>query len=74
MGDGCKEKGGVYGKEKEKRDLWVFLLWESGACANRETGVMFGIIYRVFSHIMKKAKYRMKSDQGFQRKHTLVKS
>jgi len=74
FGDGFKEKGRVYGKEKEKRDLWVFLLWESGAYTNREIGDMFGISYTAVSHIVKNAKNRMKNDQGFQKDYVLLNS
>jgi len=69
-----KEKGRIYGKEKDKRDLLVFFLWGKGAHTNGEIGEMFGITYTAVSHIVKKAKDKMKTDQDFQQDHALLNS
>jgi putative transposase len=74
FGGRFKKGGRVYGKEKEKRDLWVFLLWQSGAYTNGEIGEMFGIGYTAVSHIVKKVKDKMEADQGFQRDYALLNS
>ncbi len=57
FGDGSKNGGRLYGKKKEKeeRDLWVFLLRQTGYYTNGEIGEMFGISYTAVSHIVKEA-------------------
>ncbi len=72
--DGPKNGGRLYGKKKEERDLWVFLLWQTGSYTNGEIGEMFGISYTAVSHIVKEARNRMKNDQVFQRDYALLNS
>jgi DNA-binding transcriptional regulator LsrR (DeoR family) len=62
------------GSKKEERDLWVFWLWQSGAVTNGEIGEMFGVSYTAVSHIVNKAKERMKIDRDFQRDYVLFNS
>ena len=71
---GFKEKGRLYGKEKDKRDLLVFFLWEGGAYNNREIGDMFGITYSAVSHIVKQMKAKVKTDQDFRNNYALLNS
>jgi len=72
--DRFKRKRRVYGQDKEKRDLLVFFLWKRGGYTNREIGDMFGITYSAVSHIVKKAKGKMKTDPDFRKNYTLINS
>jgi len=72
--DGPKNGGRLYGKKKEERDLWVFLLWQAGSFTNGEIGEIFGISYTAVSHIVKEARNRMKNEQVFQRDYALLNS
>ena len=72
--DKFKRKVRVYGKDKDKRDLLVFFLWQRGAYTNSEIGDMFGITYTAVSHIVRKAKGKMKTDQDFQNYYALLNS
>jgi hypothetical protein len=74
FGDGSKKGRRLYGKKKEERDLWVFLLWQAGSYTNGEIGEMFGISYTAVSHIVKEARNRMNIDQAFQRDYALLNS
>jgi len=74
FGDGSRNGGRLYGKKKEERDLWVFLLWKAGSYTNGEIGEIFGIGYTAVSHIVKEARNRMKSDHVFQRDYALLNS
>jgi chromosomal replication initiation ATPase DnaA len=74
FGDRPRNGGRLYGKKKEERDLWVFLLKQTGSYTNGEIGEMFGITYTAVSHIVKEVKNRMKTDQALQRDYALLKS
>ncbi len=59
-----KKAGRLYGKDKEFRDLLVFLLWERGSFTNREIGEVFSVGYTAVSHIVKKVKKPNESKSG----------
>jgi putative transposase len=69
-----KEKGRLYGRDKEKRDLMVFFLWERGSYTNSEIGDVFGITYTAVSHIVKQVKARIGRDQDSQKDYALINS
>ncbi|HUU40191.1 MAG TPA: transposase [Desulfatiglandales bacterium] len=67
-----REAGRLYGKDKENRDLLVYLLWERGAFTNGEIGDFFGVTYTAVSHIVKKVKGQFKTDRDYRQKYDLV--
>ena len=50
----------------------VFFLWQCGAYTNGEIGDLFGITYTAVSHIVKKTKEKMKTDQDFRKDYALL--
>ena len=46
----------LYGKDKDDRDLLVYLLWERGVHTNKEIGELFGLTYSSVTHIVKRFK------------------
>jgi len=54
--------GRVYGEEKDKRDLMVYLLWKSGSISNKKIGQYFSITHSAVSHAVRSLKTRMKND------------
>lgn len=69
-----KERGRLYGKDKRKRDILLFCLWERCAYTNSELGDMFGITYSAVSHIVKHVKGRMKTESHFENAYRQINS
>jgi putative transposase len=51
--------------EKDKRDLLVYLLWESGGLTNQEIGSYFGLTYSSVSRRVAKTGDRFKQEKEF---------
>ena len=47
------EAGRVSGPEKDKRDLMIYLLWETGGYNNDQIGRQFGVSYSAVSHAVR---------------------
>jgi putative transposase len=69
-----KRSGRVYGGDKAKRDILVFMLWETGAFTNAEIGEIFGVSYTAVSHIVNKVKGQLEADRHFREKYRLINS
>ncbi|MBW2296778.1 MAG: transposase [Deltaproteobacteria bacterium] len=52
--------GRIYGEKKDKRDLMIFMLWNSGTITNQQIGHYFGISHSAVSHAVKSLKSRIK--------------
>lgn len=57
--------GRVTGEEKDRRDIMVYLLWQSGHYSNHEIGRMFGISYSAVSHVIRGLKTKMRENPQF---------
>ena len=58
----------VYGEDKERRDLVVYLLRETGLLTNENIGQLFGFSYSSVSQIVKTVQARTKKDHKFSEK------
>ena len=54
--------GRVYGVNKDKRDLILYLLWKSGNISNKKIGQYFNISHSAVSHAIRSLKTRLKND------------
>jgi chromosomal replication initiation ATPase DnaA len=48
--------------QKEKRDLIVYLIWQTGLLTNEKIGVVFDLTYSSVSHSVRAVKARMAKD------------
>jgi len=64
----------LYGKDKENRDLLVYLLWERGVHTNQKIGSLFGLTYSSVSHIVKRLKAQIRDSKKLKEKHKLLNS
>jgi len=64
----------VYGEDKERRDLAVYLLWKTGLLTNEKIGQLFGFSYSSVSHIVKTVQARIKKDRKFSEKLNRINS
>ena len=55
--------GRVYGAEKEKRDLMIYLIWKAGVLTNDQIGQFFGLSHSAVSHAVKSLKDRISENQ-----------
>jgi chromosomal replication initiation ATPase DnaA len=67
---GCNIKGfknisRASGQQKEKRDLVVYLIWQTGLLTNEKTGAIFGLTYSSVSHIVRSVRLRIAKDRKF---------
>ena len=69
-----KDRRRFYGKEKDIRDLLVYLFWERGAYTNEEIGSAFGITYTAVNHIVNQVKRKLALNGEFEKKYKLIKS
>ena len=63
---------GLYGEEREDRDVLVYMLWERGVFTNEETGNFFAMSYSAVSYVVRRIKGRLKEDKGWQREKDLT--
>lgn len=61
-------------EEKDKRNLLVYLLWESGRLANQEIGSFFGLSYSAVSRCVNDFRQRMGKDEELDHQFRLIKS
>ena len=69
-----REMGRLYGEEREDRDLLMYLIWEKRTFTNVEIGALFGVSYSAVSHIVRRAKGRLKEDTGWRKKQDSINS
>ena len=67
-------QGRVKQKDKEKRDLLLYAVWETGSYTNFETGEMFGLSYSAVSRRVHMLRKQLSSDRNMQRKYKQIKS
>jgi chromosomal replication initiation ATPase DnaA len=51
--------------QKEKRDLVVYLIWQTGLLTNEKIGAIFDLTYSSVSHCVRAVKARMAKDHKF---------
>jgi hypothetical protein len=72
--DRFKTSGRLYGEDKAKRDMLVFMLWEGGAFTNAEIGEIFGVGYTAVSNIVNKVKGQLAADRGYSERYKRINS
>jgi chromosomal replication initiation ATPase DnaA len=55
----------VSGSQKEKRDIIIFLIWQTGLLTNEKIGAIFDLTYSSVSHSVKAVKSRMAKEHKF---------
>jgi REP element-mobilizing transposase RayT len=60
-----KKLSRVSGPQKEKRDLIVYLIWQTGLLTNEKIGAIFDLTYSSVSHSVRAVKARMAKDHKF---------
>ncbi len=66
--------GRVSGKNKDKRDVLIYLLWNTGLYNNKEIGELFGLGYSSISRQIAIMKSRLSKDKAIQEMLTKVNS
>jgi REP element-mobilizing transposase RayT len=64
----------LVGRNALKRDLMIFLLWESGFFTNREIGTFFDLTYSAVSRRVSLLREKLKGDRVLRREHRRLKS
>ena len=62
------QAGRLSGTDKEKRDLLVYFIWQTGCLRNKQIGNLFGISYSAVSHTVSTVKAQLKKDRKLQAK------
>jgi chromosomal replication initiation ATPase DnaA len=60
-----KKLSRVSGPQNEKRDLIVYLIWQTGLLTNEKIGAIFDLTYSSVSHSVRAVKARMAKDHKF---------
>ena len=55
----------VSGLRKEKRDIIIYLIWQTGLLTNEKIGAIFDLTYSSVSHSVRAVKARMAKDHKF---------
>jgi REP element-mobilizing transposase RayT len=55
----------VSGSQKEKRDIIIYLIWQTGLLTNEKIGAIFDLTYSSVSHSVKAVKSRMAKEHKF---------
>ncbi|MCK4466764.1 MAG: hypothetical protein KAU60_00265, partial [Desulfobacterales bacterium] len=63
-----KEAPRISSKEKENRDILMYLLWKTGRLTNANIGNLFGVTYSSVSHSMRAVSDSLKKDKALRRK------
>jgi REP element-mobilizing transposase RayT len=63
-----KEAPRISSKEKEDRDILIYLLWKTGRLTNAKIGNLFGVTYSSVSHSIRAVNTGMKKDKELKRK------
>jgi len=56
----------IYGAEKEKRDIIIYLIWQTGLLTNEKIAGIFGLTYSSVSHCVRSIKTKMAEDPKFE--------
>ena len=59
----CGKAMRLYGEDKTKRDLVVYLIWRKGIATNEKIGQFFNMSYSAVSHCIKSFKMKMSKDE-----------
>jgi len=63
--DDFSKKQRVRGQLKEKRDLMIYFIWQTGSLTNEKIGSLFGITYSSVSHSVRSVRSKMTKDSKF---------
>ena len=63
-----KEMPRISSKEKENRDILIYLLWKTGRLANANIGNLFGVTCSSVSHSVRALSNRLKKDKELRHK------
>ena len=55
----------VSGAQKEKRDIIIYLIWQTGLLTNEKIAAIFDLTYSSVSHSVKAVKSRMSKEDKF---------
>ena len=61
-------------KDKDNRDLLIYLLWETGLYKNQEIGELFGLTYSSISRRVNLTRLKISNDMKFKKKFKHLKS
>lgn len=62
----------ISSEQKDKRDLLIYILWQTGRLSNSEIGVIFGLTYSAVSWCVKSFKGRLRDSQKLKKKYERV--
>jgi hypothetical protein len=54
----------VSGGEKDKRDLLMYWVWQSGLLTNAQVGNLYGLTYSAVSHNVTEIQKKLRTDKG----------
>ena len=60
-----KKTARVSGEQKEKRDIIIYLIWQTGLLTNEKIGAIFDLTYSSVSHSVKTVKSKMAKEDKF---------
>ena len=60
-----KKLSRVSGSQKEKRDIIIYLVWQTGLLTNEKIGAIFDLTYSSVSHSVKAVKSAMAKEHKF---------
>lgn len=66
--------GRLRGAEKDRRDLLLYMIWNSGQFSNEQIGQLFGLSYSAVSHAVKSLKARLMENPELQEKYSQLNS
>jgi putative transposase len=72
--DSLRKSRRISPRERNQRDLMIYLLWESGKFVNRQIGSFFGISYSNVSRRISDIRHRLDKDKELSRKYQAVKA
>jgi hypothetical protein len=64
----------VSSKEKEKRDMLIYLLWKTGRMSNQNIGSLLGITYPNVSKIVSAFSAKIQKDKGLTSQYNRINS
>ena len=64
----------ILGDDKDKRDLMIYLLWETGRYTNQKIGSCFGLTYSAIGRCVSNLSARLRTEKRLEKKYGLPKS
>ena len=69
-----RKTGRISAADKEKRDLLIFLLWQTGQLTNQQIGVKFGLSYSAVSRRVRIFKDSLRNNRALENKFNQIKA